>query len=178
MKVLSFLVILCVLIPLVGCGSPPEYTPPPEYIPNESPKYTVDEVATGIHTEINNIRIEHGLEPLAIDPFLASLAQEHSDSMATYAHLSHERVLGERDLSTGQQPGTVRGENISMTPQRRYIPGPYLSLEEVVGWIVSGWMGSPGHKANILDLRFTQTGVGVSLKGGYLYITQDFEGRL
>jgi uncharacterized protein YkwD len=48
--------------------------------------------------------------------------------------------------------------------------------------IVAGWMASPGHRANILDHAFTETGVGVSPhpisslargESGAIY-TQDF----
>ena len=48
--------------------------------------------------------------------------------------------------------------------------------------IVAGWMASPGHRANILDARFRDTGIGVSPhplaslargQAGAIY-TQDF----
>jgi len=75
-------------------------------------------------------------------------------------------------------PGEIRGENIAMIPTRQYIPGPYLSLQEVCEWAVSAWMNSSGHRANILESRYTRTGAGVAFSEGgeYLYITQMFEG--
>jgi uncharacterized protein YkwD len=77
-------------------------------------------------------------------------------------------------------PGTIRGENLAKIPTRQVIPGPYLSIQEVCEWAVSGWMDSPGHRANILEPRYTETGVGVSFseEGAfvYVYITQIFEG--
>jgi uncharacterized protein YkwD len=39
-------------------------------------------------------------------------------------------------------------------------------------------MGSPGHRANLLEADFTGIGIGiVEGKGGLLYITQDFFSR-
>lgn len=76
------------------------------------------------------------------------------------------------------QPGTIRAENISLTPEREYIPGPLLSAEEVAKWSVSGWMESSGHRENILNSSFSKTGIGIYYDDGYFYITQIFEGNL
>ncbi len=141
-----------------------------------TPAYTLEEVASRIYILINEERVKQNLNLLAIDPALTSLAEEHSRSMVLNNFFGHERTSNERDFSWGMQPGSIRGENISKTPQRRLIPGSYLSLEEVTEWVVQGWMGSSGHRANILLSSFTRTGIGVSLSGEYLYITQIFEG--
>ncbi|MGB5925606.1 MAG: CAP domain-containing protein [Dehalococcoidia bacterium] len=127
---------------------------------------------------VNAERQQVGLPALSEDPLLTSLAREHSISMVVNNFFSHDRYPGERPFSYGQLPGTIRGENIAMIPTRQYIPGPYLSLQEVCAWAVSLWMGSSGHRANILESRYTRTGVGVAFSEGgeYLYITQMFEG--
>lgn len=154
---------------------------PPEPMPVKPPvvtvpSYTLQEVASQIHTLINSERTKQGLSPLRVDILLTSLAEEHSESMVLNRFFGHERALGQRSFGYSQQPGTLRGENISKTPQRRVIPGPYLTLEEVCTWVVSGWMSSPGHRNNILEPKFTRTGIGVSLLWEYLYVTQIFEG--
>ncbi len=155
--------------------TPPQPTPvkPPVVA---VPKYTLQEVASQIHTLINSERTKQGLSPLRTDALLTSLAEEHSESMVLNGFFGHERAPGERSFGYNQQPGTLRGENISKTPQRRVIPGPYLTLEEITNWVVSGWMSSAGHRGNILEPKFTRTGIGVSHLGEYLYITQIFEG--
>jgi uncharacterized protein YkwD len=139
--------------------------------------YTEAEAEALIIVLIND---ERGVElsTLSEDALLTGLAWEHSISMVENNFFSHERYPGERDFNYGQPYGTVRGENIARIPTRQYIPGPYLSLQEVCEWAVSEWMDSPGHKANILEPRFTETGVGVSFSDewDYLYITQIFEG--
>lgn len=148
---------------------------PPQTVQTEV-SYTNEEIEELIYVLINNERQSFGLNPLRKDPLLVSLAKEHSISMVNHSFFSHDRAVDERDFGYGQPPGTIRGENISKTPQRELIPGPYLTLEEVCEWIVSGWMGSTGHRENILESSFTRTGVGVSRSGEYLYITQMFEG--
>lgn len=161
----------------------PKITPikPPEPIPVKPPvvtvpQYTLQEVASQIHNLINSERAKQGLLPLRTDTLLTSLAEEHSESMVLNGFFGHERSSGERSFGYNQQPGTLRGENLSKTPQRRVIPGPYLTLEEITSWVVSGWMSSTEHRSNILEPKFTRTGIGVSLLGEYLYITQIFEG--
>lgn len=46
--------------------------------------------------------------------------------------------------------------------------------EEVTKEMIDGWMDSPGHRANILDLDFDQTGVGLAYVNGYVIGTQVF----
>jgi uncharacterized protein YkwD len=140
--------------------------------------YTEVEVEQLIIVLVNAERQQFNLTTLSEDALLTSLAREHSISMVENDFFGHERYPGERPLSYNQSPGTIRGENLAMMPTRQYVPGPYLSLQEVCEWAVSGWMDSPGHRANILEPRYTITGVGVSFSDDwdYLYITQIFEG--
>lgn len=129
---------------------------------------------------INEQRQEHELGTLSEDSLLAGLAKEHSTSMVENDFFGHARDEVERPIDYDQPPGTIRGENLAKIPAQRYIPGPCLSLQEVCEWAVSGWMDSPGHRANILEPRYDETGVGVvfSEEGlvTYLYITQIFQG--
>jgi uncharacterized repeat protein (TIGR02543 family) len=140
--------------------------------------YTEAQAEALIIVLVNAERQQFGLSALSEDALLASLAKEHSISMVENNFFSHTRYPGERSFDYGMLPGEIRGENIAMIPTRQYIPGPYLSLQEVCAWAVSAWMNSSGHRANILESRFIRTGVGVAFSEGghYLYITQMFEG--
>ena len=142
--------------------------------------YTEAEVEELIIVLVNDKRQQFDLTTLSEDALLTSLAREHSISMVENNFFGHERYPGERPLSYNMSPGTMRGENLAKIPTKQVIPGPYLSLQEVCEWAVSGWMDSPGHRDNILEPRYTKTGVGVSLSEegnfSYLYITQIFEG--
>jgi uncharacterized protein YkwD len=142
--------------------------------------YTEAEVEQLIIVLINDQRQSFNLSALSEDPLLTDLAREHSTSMVENGFFGHERYPEERPLSYNMSPGTMRGENLAKIPTRQYIPGPYLTLQEVCEWAVSGWMNSTGHRANILQPAFNETGVGVSFSEEglfvYLYITQIFEG--
>jgi uncharacterized protein YkwD len=142
--------------------------------------YTEAEVEELIIVLVNDEREQYELTTLGEDALLTSLAREHSISMVENNFFGHERYPGERPLSYNMSPGTIRGENLAKIPTRQYIPGPYLTLQEVCEWAVSGWMDSPGHRANILEPRYDKTGVGVAFSDEgdftYLYITQIFEG--
>ena len=142
--------------------------------------YTETEVEELIIVLVNAERQQIDLTTLSEDALLTSLAREHSAYMAEYDLLTHDRFSGERPLSYNMSPGDARGENLAKIPTQQYSPGPYLSLQEVCEWAVSGWMDSEGHRENILQPIFTETGVGVSFseEGAftYLYITQIFEG--
>ena len=117
--------------------------------------YTETEVEQLIIVLVNDERQQFDLCTLSEDSLLTSLAREHSISMVENNFFGHERYPGERPLSYNMSPGTIRGENLAKIPTRQYIPGPYLSLQEVCEWAVSGWMDSPGHRANILEPRYT-----------------------
>jgi len=142
--------------------------------------YTEEEVEQLIIVLVNDERQSSNLSALSEDALLTDLAMEHSTSMVENGFFGHERYPGERELTYNMTPGTVRGENLAKIPTRETIPGPYLSLQEVCEWAVSGWMASSGHRENILRPCFTETGVGVAFseEGAfiYLYITQTFEG--
>ena len=142
--------------------------------------YTEAEVEELIIVLVNDERQEFELTTLSEDSLLTSLAREHSISMVENNFFGHERYPGERPLSYNMSPGKMRGENLAKIPTQQYVPGPYLTLQEVCEWAVSGWMDSPGHRDNILEPRFTETGVGVAFSEEgdftYLYITQIFEG--
>ena len=142
--------------------------------------YTEAEVEELIVVLVNDERQQDDLTTLSEDALLTDLAKEHSAYMAEYDLLTHDRFPGERPRDYNMSPGTIRGENLAKIPTQQYSPGPYLSLQEVCEWAVSGWMASEGHRENILQPIFTETGVGVSFseEGAftYLYITQIFEG--
>lgn len=105
----------------------------------------------------NQERAKVGCAPLARHSGLMTFAQNWANNMASKKQLVH---------SSGPTGFGFRtwGENIAYgysTPQA----------------VVTGWMNSSGHRANILNCKFTQIGVGVQAdSGGRLYWAQDFGG--
>ncbi len=110
---------------------------------------------------VNRERSAVGCRPLRMNVALNKAAQEHSEDMATHGFLSHEgsdgSEPGER-MSRAGYKWSAAAENIAMG---------YASAEAVV----DGWMNSSGHRANILDCRFQDTGV------GHYYVETESRGR-
>jgi len=99
------------------------------------------------------------------DQDLAEAARKHAALMAREGELSHQ-LSGEPDLTqrAGRAGASFRraGENIAFGPHAQDIH--------------TGWMNSPGHRANILNVEFTALGVGVvqDEDSGDLYAVEDF----
>jgi uncharacterized protein YkwD len=104
--------------------------------------------------------------PLTASRDLNDAAAGHARDMARRKFFDHRGSDGSqaknRVLRAGYEP-RLTGENIAFGP---------LSAEEVV----SGWLASPGHCANIMDSRFLHIGVGFATgsKRGEIYWVQVF----
>ncbi|WP_462186179.1 MULTISPECIES: CAP domain-containing protein [unclassified Frankia] len=114
-------------------------------------------VLARVVTLTNAERAREGLAPLTVDDRLAAAAEAHSVDMATrgfFAHTSPEgRTVSDRVSALGYRYAQV-AENIAAGQN---------SADEVV----TGWMNSPGHRANILIPRLRQIGIGQATGGEY-----------
>jgi stress response protein SCP2 len=113
----------------------------------------------------NAERASHGLRPLTVDGRLAAAAQAHSADMVRRGFFAHEspdgRQVWDRAVAAGYAYRKV-AENIA-------------AGQRTADEVVRGWMGSPGHRANILDGDLIQIGVGRAEGGSYgAYWTQVF----
>lgn len=125
-----------------------------------------DAVERAVRADVNEVRREHSLEPLAPDPALAKVARRYSCAMAKQGFFSHTSPDGssmQERLTAGGVRYRVAGENLAS------IEGPNPAKRAV-----EGWMKSPGHRENILTAAFTTTGVGACRAGRAVYITQLF----
>lgn len=117
----------------------------------------------------NAQRRSHGCGALRNDSRLAQAARAHSTDMVRQGYFSHTGANGSdfvaREISAGYPRRGPSAENIAWgyrTPQD----------------VVTGWMNSPGHRANILNCGSVAVGVGLAYTaGGSAYWTQDF-GRI
>lgn len=111
----------------------------------------------------NEDRARQGLGPLKWDPALARAAQRHAQWMAGQGALSHQ-YAGEAALETrvGAQGAHFRvvAENLAIAPT------PAIVEDE--------WMHSPHHRANILDARLNEIGIGIVRQGNNLFAVEDF----
>ena len=108
--------------------------------------------------------------PLAYNPLLEQAAQGHASDMAGKTYFSHTsqdgRTFAQRITATGYTWRTV-AENIAAgqaTPES----------------VVSGWLQSPGHCANIMNPALRELGVGYAYNGNSTYRhywVQDFGAR-
>jgi hypothetical protein len=103
----------------------------------------------------NGARAGAGLGGLAVSDDLVALARQHSIEMANSGSIYHTSDLGSRVGGW-----TTIAENVGRG-----------SNPDVVH---NALMSSAPHRANILDARFSQIGVGVAWNGPTLYVTEIF----
>lgn len=111
---------------------------------------------------VNIERSKAGLSALSTNTTLKAAADKRAREIKV--SFSHTRPDGSKFSTALQEYGIsyrTAGENIAYgqrTPQE----------------VVSGWMNSPGHRANILNSGFGKIGIGVYQAGGVIYWTQLF----
>lgn len=114
---------------------------------------------------VNEERAKYGLSPLSENWELSRVARYKSQDMKDNRYFSHTSPTYGSPFTMMKNFGiTYRsaGENIAMgqrTPKE----------------VVTAWMNSSGHRANILNASFTEIGVGYVKDGNYW--TQMFIGR-
>jgi uncharacterized protein YkwD len=132
--------------------------------------------------QINAFRAAHGLAPLRVSSALTSVATGHSAQMARLGYFSHD---------------SAGGQSFSARIARVYSPRGYHSwtVGENLVWAEPDlgairafrlWLGSPPHRANLLNARWREVGLGAvhspSAPGVYgggpaTIVTADFGAR-
>ncbi|MGM8213169.1 CAP domain-containing protein [Virgibacillus sp. W0430] len=113
----------------------------------------------------NNERAKQGLAPLKIDTALSKVAREKSRDMAVNGYFDHNSP------TYGSPFDMMRSYGISYRTAGENIAKGQRTPQEVV----TGWMNSPGHRANILNGNYTHIGVGYVKQGNHW--TQQFIGK-
>lgn len=117
---------------------------------------------------VNQERAKAGCGALTEDPLLRKSAQGHSDDMAARGFFDHTNPdgadPGKRITAAGYRWSTY-GENIAMGQQTAQS-------------VMTSWMNSPGHRANILNCAFKNIGVGIHDGSGGPWWTQNFGAKL
>lgn len=98
----------------------------------------------------NQQRLAHGCGPLTMNSRLRAAAEGHSKDMAVNDFFSH---TGSGNSSPWSR---ILAQGYSYSRAGENIAAGYASPESVV----TGWMNSPGHRANILNCGFIHIGVG------------------
>ena len=126
--------------------------------------------ARALLDEMNRVRAAHGVAPLRLDTPLDRAARSHAADMLRRGYFAHGAVAS-RLRSFGAR-GPVFGENLA------WGVGPHGAA----GSIVSQWLASPPHRANVLRPGFRRVGIGVVVgrfagHGRAHVVTATFAGR-
>lgn len=156
--------------PPAPAPEPVAETPPPVAAPAPRPAPPTRSLSTIIDTVFlltNRERTRASLTPLRRNADLTRVAQLQAEQMAAAGKLAHDLpgtrypTLASRMKLIGYQYRAV-GENVA----EGYTSGAAL---------MAGWMTSTAHRANILSVRYTETGVGMARsKSGRTYTAQVF----
>jgi uncharacterized protein YkwD len=132
--------------------------------PKPAAKFKLSDEQQSVLDETNAARKAMGLVPLKVSEKLCKVAAGHCDNMASKGELAH--VLDGKGPAERLKDAGYRfvgcGENCA-AGQR--------SPKEAV----NTWMNSDGHRANILNARYVEIGIGVvAAADGTRYWTQVF----
>ncbi|TET32981.1 MAG: CAP domain-containing protein, partial [Planctomycetota bacterium] len=126
---------------------------------------------------VNDERASAGVGPLAWCDGLYACAKAHSNDMCDRGFFDHTNPDGEGPSARAQlgHAGSYTFQSI--------IPSPYGSIAENIAMsqttaagVMSAWMGSSGHRRNILHGGYTHIGVGLC-NGCKTHWTQNFGSR-
>jgi len=110
--------------------------------------------------EISACRQNHGLPHVEIDAGLMNVAREWASVLAPNGKLVHR---------TSDDLGNQRARNeLRLINENLYFSSGNFDAKA----IVTGWLNSPGHRANLLDPEITLQGVGLAQtpSGGYVAV--------
>lgn len=138
--------------------------------PDDSPipESVVSSQAEAVLSLVNAERQKQGLSSLKLSEKLTAVANEKSRDMAVNNYFSHTSQIYGTPFQMLQQYGIryrTAGENIAAGQK---------TPEEVM----SSWLNSSGHRANILNSSYTEIGIGYYEGGKYgTYWTEIFIGK-
>jgi uncharacterized protein YkwD len=120
---------------------------------------------------VNQERVRAGKPALVWLDRVATVARYHSTNMSTNNFFSHVDPQGRRSGKRADQLGVSDwkqiGENIA-----------WLSGSDPAARVVRSWMQSPGHRDNIMNGAYRESGIGLSIAAdGKYYFTQVFVRR-
>jgi uncharacterized protein YkwD len=132
--------------------------------PAQAAAPTMQQLQTDIVTATNRYRAKAGCPQLRVELSLTRAARNHSAWMARTGTFSH--------VGSGNSSFVTRVKAAGYT----------APLAENIAWgyrdgaqVVTAWMNSPAHKANILNCKAKAVGVGaIYAANGTPYYTQEF----
>lgn len=127
------------------------------YIQNNVLSYATNITPAGLLSSTNVERKQNALAGLTLNPTLSQAAQAKANDMITRNYWSHVTPDGQEPWVFINQTGyayQAAGENLA-----------YGFADNVS--TVTGWMNSPGHRANILNGVYSEVGFGIAHSPDY-----------
>jgi uncharacterized protein YkwD len=108
---------------------------------------------------VNRERAQNGIAPLSVNERLAAAAEGHCTELIAEDYFAHVSPSGETPVDRIRETGYIPGPSVGYVIGENLAWGTYtLSTPQA---IVSAWIASPGHLANILEAKYSETGIGV-----------------
>jgi uncharacterized protein YkwD len=113
-------------------------------------------IEAGMISGVNRVRRQAGLPPLAPNPLLDRVSQEHAEDMLARSYFGHRTPEGLGPTERARADGYRSGIGENLVEQR-------FSVDEAL----KAWLESPDHRRNILDPGCRELGLGLAVGAGY-----------
>jgi uncharacterized protein YkwD len=134
-------------------------------LPFPQPSQAQGDVVSTLLSRLNQLRVSHGLNPLALNAQLTAAAQSHSNYLASTVYIHPHR---ERDGSLPQDRAARAGYMGRVS--ENVVGGTGATLD----WAWNWWLASPIHYQNMLG-DWSEVGIGYADGGEYgRWYTTDF----
>ncbi len=114
-------------------------------------------VEVGVVAQVNSVRRARGLPPLRVNPSLNAAAAAHSRDMAANGYFDHDSSDGSPFSKRLERFYGSAGRNVWSVGENILWATPALDPKAVV----AEWMGSRGHRDNVLSRTFREIGISV-----------------
>jgi len=109
---------------------------------------------------INRERAQNGQSPLRASRRLEEAAEGHCAELVADDYFAHVSPTGETPVQRIGDTGYIPGPSVGYVIGENLAWGTYgLATPQST---VAAWVASPGHLANILEAKYTETGIGVT----------------
>jgi len=120
----------------------------------------VELVKAQILAATNNARVQAGLRPVSASPKLGAVAQNWANTYGQHGYTHNPSLLSDAGGWEYGWTGAIY-ENMHLAP------------DGIRG--VAGWLGSPAHRAHLLEPNVDRVGIGVAVaEDGRYFMVQDF----
>jgi uncharacterized protein YkwD len=114
------------------------------------------QIAAEMLARINEVRRRAGLSPLAPNPLLDQVSQEHAEDMLRRSYSGHRTPEGLDPSDRARASGYLLDISENIVEQR-------FSVQEAL----DAWLSSPGHRKQILNPGSREVGLGLAVGAGY-----------